>query len=79
MGFTMYRRGAHLGHVCDSDPTNKLSFPFPTKIPYEICFDMPSELVIFENGGQWADYDDGRTTDHGYTIYKSNNEPKGSG
>ena len=65
-------------YVTQTPRTNCRS-PFPLRFHMKFAFDMPSELVIFENGGQRADYDDGRTTDHGYTIYKSINEPKGSG
>ena len=66
---------------CDSDAPNKLSFPRPMKVPYEIWLQFAqrfwSRRSLNMTAGQWTT--DGQRTDDGACLYyKLTNEPKGS-
>ena len=61
---------------CDPDPANKLSFPYPTEAPYEICLWL-AQRVWRRRSLKMVD--GRRTTDDGACLYyKLTNEPKGS-
>ena len=64
----MSERGGHLGHVTKILRTNFRS-PFPRRLLIKFGFDWPSGFreEDVRNCGRRMD-DNGRTTDHGYTI-----------
>ena len=70
--FTIYGCGGHLGHVTQTPRTNFCS-PIPLRLYMKFNFDRPNgfgeDLWKWwtSDGRRWID-DDGRMTDHGYTI-----------
>ena len=70
--FTIYGHGGHLGHVTQTPRTNFCS-PIPLRLYMKFNFDRPNgfgeDLWKWwtTDGRRWID-DDGRMTDHGYTI-----------
>ena len=66
---TIYGRGGHLGHDCDTDAANKLSFVLPKEAPHKILALIGQSVLekIFEHCERRTT-PDGRTTDHEYPI-----------